>query len=192
MAIIVQRLKLIEGNDGSRKKCSFAILSTSSLDINARTFDVEARRLINLETRGNRRAKARKASRRIEVPHESESRSRSEIAAGGCTCSVCSVCGPPIHHVARSSRRNGLMWSMAEPGNDPLNWSDTAVGQLQAICIAKFRGTLLCHIVDNIKRKRKWQRKISIKFRSQQVDLTLERLAGSPSHYEIDKIDYFG
>lgn len=81
---------------------------------------------------------------------------------------------------------------MAEPGNDPLNWSDTAVGQLQAICIAKFRGTLLCHIVDNIKRKRKWRRKISIKFRSQQVDLTLQILAGSSSHYEIDKIDYFG
>lgn len=30
---------------------------------------------------------------------------------------------------------------MAGPGNDPLNWPDTAVGQLQAICIGKFRGT---------------------------------------------------
>lgn len=62
---------------------------------------------------------------------------------------VRNVCGPPIHHAARSSlsgsleRRNALMWSVAGPGNDPLNWPDTAVGQLQAIYIVKSCGTIV-------------------------------------------------
>ena len=48
---------------------------------------------------------------------------------------------------------------MAEPGNDPLNWSDTAVGQLQPICIAKFRGMPLCRAPDQtIKRERERER----------------------------------
>lgn len=70
------------------------------------------------------------------------------------------VCGPPIHHwraphslcfylafslsrrLARASQRSDVKCS-AGSGNDPLNWPDTAVGQLQAIYIVKSCGTIV-------------------------------------------------
>ena len=117
--IVITALNLIREENGSLEEGNSMFTCASSLDINARMFDVwcQESRLINLETRGwSRGEKAREASRRIEVPHESESRSsRSEIAAGGCTCSVCSVCGPPIHHVAGlfSSQRSDVKYDRA-------------------------------------------------------------------------------
>lgn len=51
--------------------------------------------------------------------------------------------------VARASHRSDVKCS-AGLGNDPLNWSDTAVGQLQAIYIVKSCGTITPTVLASV------------------------------------------
>ena len=130
------------------------------------TFD--ARRVGSLISRlagdhgGRKRAKHRGGSKfRTKVNQEvADPKLQPEDAHAACVACVV----PQFITWLASSRRNGLMWSMTEPGNDPLNWSDTAVGQLQAICIAKFRGTRHPTIYsrDNVEREKSEQVSYSI------------------------------
>lgn len=138
----------LRGDRENKWAVSFHFLSTAG----------GLRRLINLETRGESwkgiATRDRSSAREwIKRPIRNCSRRMHTQRPLRGVCVVPRFITTALARLVSS--RNALMWSMAEPGNDPLNWSDTAVGQLQPICIAKFRGMPLCRAPDEtIKRER--------------------------------------